>query len=228
MVFYGMEKGYEVSQVRTFSLGFYNYCYIIFDKKTREAVIVDPSWELDKIIDKLNQLNVQLKAIFLTHSHYDHVNLVEPLLDMYRPQVYMSKIEIDYYRYRCNNLVELYDMDWINIGAAKFLCIHTPGHTAGGMCYFLPDELFTGDTIFIEGCGLCDTKGGLPEQMFESIQRIKSIIPTHVKVYPSHSYGLPPGQKLQQLLKDNIYFNIDNKEYFINFRMRKRKLRYFI
>nr|WP_156130425.1 MBL fold metallo-hydrolase [Paenibacillus durus] len=202
---------------------FSNFTYIIIDKVTRNALIVDPAWELTKIVDKLNQLDAVLQGILLTHSHFDHVNLVAPLEALFNPYVYMSKAEIDYYGFRCNNLQAINDLDKISVGETMVTCMHTPGHTAGGMSYLLQDSIFTGDTIFIEGCGICNSWGGSPEQMFESIQRVKSSVSPHVRVYPGHSYGKAPGHTLQYLMRENIYFQIDNKENFIGWRMRKNQ-----
>ncbi|MCX8131498.1 MAG: MBL fold metallo-hydrolase [Clostridia bacterium] len=218
-----MVTSYEAYQIKTFSLGIYNYCYTVVDKTTRTAVLVDPAWELNKITDRLNQSEAQLDAVLLTHSHFDHINLVEPLLRLYNPDIYMSRKEIDYYKFRCRNLYELDDSDEITVGGTEISCILTPGHTTGGMCYLLSDRIFTGDTVFTEGCGVCNTRGGSAGQMFDSFQKIKSIVPSHVRVYPAHSFGMSPGQSLGHLLNNNIYFQIDKKEYFINFRMRKNQ-----
>jgi len=218
-----MNNGYEIHQIKTFFLTWSNYSYIVLDKITKSAMIVDPAWELNKIENKLNQLNANLVAIFLTHSHYDHVNMVNPLVKKYNPAVYMSKQEIGYYRYRCSNLEGLNDEETVKVGETDVTSILTPGHTAGGMCYLLQNSLFTGDTIFIEGCGICCGYGSSAAQLFESIQRVKSRIPENVNVYPGHSYGKPSGQTLKYLTKENIYFQIEKKEHFIDFRMRKNQ-----
>lgn len=218
-----MNNSYEVHQIKTFFLKWINYSYIVLDKATNSAIVIDPAWELDKITNKLCELNSNLVAIFLTHSHYDHVNIVDPLIKMYNPIVYMAKEEIDYYKFECINLKPLYDKETIRIGETYILCILTPGHTMGGMCYLLKNSLFTGDTIFIEGCGICFGDGGSEEQMFSSIQKVKSMVPKDVKVFPGHSYGKSPGQTIECLMRENIYFQIDTKEIFVNFRRRKNQ-----
>ncbi|MDQ0492233.1 MBL fold metallo-hydrolase [Paenibacillus brasilensis] len=162
---------YEIYQLNTRSYRFSNFIYIIIDKTTRNALIVDPAWKLNIIVDKLNQLDAALQGILLTHSHYDHVNLVAPLEGLFNPYVYMSKAETDYYGFRCNNLQAINDQDKISVGETMVTCMHTPGHTAGGVSYLLKDSIFTGDTIFIEGCGICNSWGGLPEQSPEGTGR---------------------------------------------------------
>lgn len=218
-----MNYEHEVHQIKTFHFQWCNYCYIVVDKSTQSALIIDPAWELLKISEKLSELKVDLKAIFLTHSHDDHVNLVDPLVNKFNPIVYMSKKEIEYYEYKCRNLRALNNNEKVSLGNTEVLSLLTPGHTAGSMCYLLPDSLFTGDTIFVEGCGVCNEPGGSADELFASIQRIKSEIHPYVRVYPGHSYGKNPGQTIEYLFKENLYFQIEKKEHFVNFRMRKNQ-----
>ncbi|MEW9701794.1 MBL fold metallo-hydrolase [Paenibacillus sp. SI8] len=198
-----------------------NFTYLIVDHHTRQVAIIDPSWELDKIESTLHMVNGHLTTILLTHSHYDHVNLVNRLLEKYNPQVYLSQQEIHFYNFECDNLHPFEDNEVIMLGDTQISCMLTPGHTYGSACFLISNHLFTGDTIFIEGCGICTTVGGDPEQMFHSIQRIKSAINPKVQIFPGHSFGKNPGYTLDYLLKQNIYFQFINKEHFIMFRMRK-------
>ncbi|HEX7057819.1 MAG TPA: MBL fold metallo-hydrolase [Bacilli bacterium] len=218
-----MAKTYQLFQIKLSSSGFINYAYLIMDKATKEAAIVDPAWELSKITDLLRETGAKLTTILLTHSHNDHVNLVRPLAEKYGCQVYMSKKEIEYYRFSSPNLNAVNDQDVIQLGHTPITCIFTPGHTAGGICYQLSHSLFTGDTIFAEGCGMCDTEGGSPEEMYESIQRIKAHVNPDTCVYPGHSYGKEPGAPLRHLIANNIYFQFSRKDSFIRFRMRKNQ-----
>lgn len=218
-----MNNGYELHQIKTFFIKWSNFCYIVIDATTKCAMIVDPSWELDKIVNQLNRLDANLVAIFLTHSHYDHVNLVDSLIEKYNPAVYMSQMESSYYRYYCSNLQTLRDEETIRIGNTDVTSILTPGHTAGGMCYLVHDCLFSGDTVFTEGCGICHGDGSSAEQMYESIQKIKARVPEDVRVYPGHSYGKGTGKTIKQLSKENIYFMMNDKDIFIKFRMRRKQ-----
>lgn len=218
-----MTYNYEVIPIKTTFLKWKNYTYIVLDKKTNSAFIVDPSWDIDKIVGKLDQLHAHLSGIFLTHSHYDHVNMVNYLIKRYDPDVYMSKKEIDYYHFNCSNLTGLEDEDVIHVGKTEIVSLLTPGHTFGGMCYLLKHVLFTGDTIFSEGCGICSGAGASAEQMFDSVQKVKERVHQDVRVFPGHSYGIAPGQTIKQLSMNNIYFQIDKKDRFIDFRMRKKQ-----
>lgn len=218
-----MNTTYEVYQFKVGFLNMLNFNYIIVDKTSGQTAIVDPAWDLELIIDTFSRLGVEPDKILLTHSHLDHVNMVRPLVDRFGSQVYMSAKEIDFYNFQCKNLNPVHDFDIINLGQTPICCILTPGHTAGGTCFLLSDSLFTGDTVFIEGCGVCSTIGGSADLMFESIQKIKKNVEPHIRIYPGHSFGKNPGYPLSYLLKNNIYFVIDVKEHFIKFRMRKNQ-----
>lgn len=215
-----MNDGYEIHELKTGYFHFLNYGYVIVDRATRYAAIVDPAWEIRKYTDLLKSLNVEVTAILLTHSHEDHVNLVQPLLNLYQPRIYMSEIEMDYYHYQSPNLTGFQHLDRIRIGNTVIECLLTPGHTAGSTCYLLADSMFSGDTVFTEGCGICNCPGGSPSDMYESIQMIKSYVPDNVKVYPGHSFGKSTGHTLGSLKEDNIYFQIYKKNHFVDFRMR--------
>ncbi|WP_438358042.1 MBL fold metallo-hydrolase [Brevibacillus dissolubilis] len=215
-----MHTGYDLYQIKVASANIRNFNYIVVDQATGQTAIVDPAWDLELITGTFRALGVKPDVILLTHSHDDHVNMAAPLVELYGSQVYMSAKEIDTYQFRCPNLNPVEDLDAIQLGETGITCLVTPGHTVGGTCYLLSESLFTGDTIFIEGCGICTTVGGSPYEMFESIQRVKRTVEPHVRVYPGHSFGKEPGQPLSYLLRNNIYFHIERIEHFIKFRMR--------
>lgn len=218
-----MPSTYKLTQLKSKTSLFKNYIYIVSDKNTKNAAIIDPAWEGAIIYDALDALGVNLTTILLTHSHYDHVNMVNPLLEKYSPQVYMSQREIEFYNFTCDNLHPLQDMQTLKLGETEILCLLTPGHTAGGMCYLLSDHIFTGDTVFIEGCGICNTDGGSAEDMFNSFQKLRNIIPLDVCVCPGHSYGKKPGMSFKEVQDNNLYFQISQKDHFVRFRMRKNQ-----
>ncbi len=216
-----MGLSYSTFKIKTRFLNMINYSYIVVDNESKKALVVDPSWEIDKIINKLNEENAMLTTILLTHSHEDHTNLVNALVKRYNANVYMSEKEINYYGFRCKNLQRLNDLDEICINKTKISCILTAGHTAGGMCYLLKNCMFTGDTLFSEGCGLCFGIGASAEKMYDSIQRIKSLVANDVLIFPGHSYGVEPGKSFGHLRMINAYLGIEDKKKFVDFRNRK-------
>ncbi|AIQ47421.1 polyketide biosynthesis protein [Paenibacillus sp. FSL R7-0273] len=222
-----MEATYDLFTIKTQCITFVNYAYLGIDKSSRKAFVVDPSWDVSQLVHKLNEHGATLEAVLLTHSHFDHTNMVNKLEMLYQPTVYLSKREAEYYRYRCNRLKTVEDMERIRIGDTLINCLVTPGHTQGSVCYWAGGNLFSGDTVFIEGCGLCDSEGGSAEDMYYSIHRLISLIPANVQVYPGHSFGEPPGREMSYLYKKNLYFQIDDINHFVKYRNRKNNTRIF-
>ncbi len=216
-----MRNKHNIHVLKLSFANFVNYSYIIVDEACRQAVIIDPAWELERIYNKIDEINAVITGILLTHSHFDHTNLAESIAEKYNANIYMSNKEIEYYNFNCRRLIPLYEGDIFRLGETVIKSIHTPGHTAGSTCYLVNDSLFTGDFIFIEGCGVCTSSGASAREMFTSIQKIKSNISMETRIFPGHSFGKPPGYPLKYLLKNNIYFQIDIMDKFIEFRQRK-------
>lgn len=214
------KKQTQVFMIRTRRAGIINYNYLLADLPTREVVFIDPSWEYEKLKMAVDNIRGHVKAVLLTHSHIDHTNLTEQFAEEYNAQVFMGRKEIMDYQFSCKNLTALENGDIIHFGESSLQCIDTPGHTSGSVCYHTDGMLFTGDTIFMEGCGICECPGGSPEDMYDSILKIKSMIQEDCRIYPAHSYGMPVGGLFEDVKKNNIYFNIREKKYFVEFRMR--------
>ncbi|MBA4543504.1 MBL fold metallo-hydrolase [Thermoactinomyces daqus] len=213
---------YELYPLRMSYSFFINNSYLIVEPESRQAIVIDPAWELNKITEQLERTKADLRAILLTHSHHDHVNLVPPLLERAQPDVFMSRAEIEVSGFRCPQLHALEDGDRLSLRQMELHCLLTPGHTAGSMCFWLEDSLFTGDTLFAEGCGACHLPGGSAEDLYVSIQKLKAAISDHVRIYPGHSFGQPPGQTMKHLREHNIYLQL-NRKHVISFRMRKNQ-----
>lgn len=211
----------KVCMLHTIFMQMKNYVYVGIDPETRKAFVVDPAWDMGKIEQCLEQENAILDKVLLTHSHMDHVNLANQLAKKYNVPVYMSQEEKDYYQFRCFNLHSFRDEETIAVGTKKIRCLVTPGHTKGGTCYLVEKHAFTGDTLFIEGCGMCKIPGGSASEMFYSVQRLKKEFTDETLIYPGHRYYNMPGQTMEYVKEHNIYLNMDDKERFISFRNRK-------
>jgi hydroxyacylglutathione hydrolase len=202
----------SVYPLRVKKYWFINYCYLITHLSSKTGVLVDPAWEMDTIEKQLSDRNITLQGILLTHSHPDHINLAEPIANKYNIPVYMSRDEIDFYRFSCPNLIAIDNFSPFILAGIIIEPLLTPGHTYGGTSFLIEDNLFCGDTIFIEGCGICTAKGGNPEVLYDSLQIIKKAISLQTKIYPGHCYGLPVGQTFDFVLANNIYLQFDSKE----------------
>jgi hydroxyacylglutathione hydrolase len=212
----------KLTIIKTSRLVFKNYTYLIVNEASKQGILIDPAWELAKYNEALKVDNIKLSAILLTHHHLDHSHLANDLAIQHECPVYMAQDEIQYYQFKCNNLQPIpSDCEFFDIAGISIRVIATPGHTYGGVCYLIDNQLFTGDTLFNEGCGICNTKGGNPRQMYDSLQKFKSVLSKDTLIYPGHEFKYPIGQSFDFLMKNNIYMQINDIEDFIKFRMRK-------
>lgn len=204
-----------------------NNVYVIIDKKTGNAAIVDPACDIEQIDQLIKNKKIKLNTVLITHTHEDHIRRVEDIVLAYDSDVYVSRPEKEFYSYNCKNCITFEDNDEILIGETKVTCWITPGHTAGSSCFILEDSVFVGDTVFIEGCGNCVSEGSSPVDLYYSVRKIRNQLPDNVKVYSGHTYFHKPGKELAFLKENNIYFLIDDKEKFVDFRMRKGQSNHF-
>lgn len=215
-------ESYHVYQMKVEHSGFINYAYIIVDDATQKAAVVDPSWDYDAVVRVLKKLNVQAEMILLTHLHPDHAFCAHRFpKDFPDCRIYLSRQEYEYYGYAAEGL-QLFEDDAVQmLGGTSIRCLVTPGHTKGSACYLLHGELFAGDTVFAEGCGICSCAGGDAEAMYRSFQRLKQTVRQDVRVYAAHSFGYVQGKTMAELMRCNIYFQFETMESFV--RMRNRK-----
>jgi hydroxyacylglutathione hydrolase len=196
-----------------------NYSYLVVEPSRQQAVIVDPAWEMEKIKQALLEAQASVSGILITHSHPDHIDLAEPLAAEYDCPIWMSTEEIEFSGFKAKHLVAIDANPW-PVGEMLIEPILTPGHTPGCICYLIGDNLFSGDVLFAEGCGICpDIRAA--HTMFASLQNLKRRVKPQTRIFPGHSYGTQPGQLLSRLLEENIYMHFSDKESFAAFRMRK-------
>lgn len=170
-------------------------CYIVLDNDTKEGVIIDPGTDADKISDWIEQNGIKVKYVLLTHGHYDHTDAVDELITNYNIPFLMNKKD---YEMIVNNTQVfgkitsktperfIKDGDEINIGKNAIKCISTPGHSEGGMCFFIDDLLFAGDTLFCSSVGRWDLPGGDYNTLMNSIVDKLFVLPENTKVMPGH------------------------------------------
>lgn len=176
--------------------------YVIYDENRMEAVVVDPADRGADIYEAITNAGLSVVGILLTHGHFDHIGGVSELKALSGSKVYASALEreilldpklnesID----MGGNVVtvtpdiELNDKEKFCLGGIEFEAISTPGHTAGGMSYYLKNEkvLFSGDTLFEGAVGRCDLPTGSMSVIIKSIKEKLMILPDEVIVYPGH------------------------------------------
>lgn len=176
--------------------------YVIYDDAIREAVIVDPADRGADIYEAIENAGLTAAGILLTHGHFDHISGVIELRAKSGCKVYASELEREVLSDPVLNEsvgmgrksvsitadVELSDGDEIELGGMKFTAISTPGHTKGGMSYYLEAEkrLYCGDTLFRESVGRTDLPTGSFSEIVRSIKDKLLILPEEVIAYPGH------------------------------------------
>lgn len=175
-------------------------CYIAASEVTREAAIINPGADFNKIDSKLNELKVTPKIIILTHCHGDHIGAVEDLVDKYGLKVYIHREDAEGLKDSGMNFTKsmfrkeisikadvlLEDGDQINLGDLKFEIIHTPGHTKGGICIKAGNIMMTGDTLFRRSIGRTDFPGGSYDEIISSIKDKIFKYDDDTVIYPGH------------------------------------------
>lgn len=183
-------------------LGDLTNCYIVADEETKEAFIIDPGAEAEKIIEMVKILKVKVKYIILTHCHGDHIGALNEIKEKLEGQIlihraeaeglYKEEINLSYYIGIDSPELEadsrLDDKDKIHLGNIEFEIIHTPGHTKGGICIYCKEHkmIFTGDTLFRGTWGRTDLPTGSFEDIMHSITNKIMILPEDTIVYPGH------------------------------------------
>jgi hydroxyacylglutathione hydrolase len=197
-----------------------NFIYFLGDRRTRSVAVVDPAWHAPTILAEAERLDVKITALLCTHSHFDHVNAVEPLLRSIDVPVHMLAPEVEYFGFQCENLIVSRPGDIVKIGEQLELqMMHTPGHTPGSCSYRLRDAIVTGDTLFVNGCGRCDFVGGDPQTMYATLRSLVEKLPADTRMYPGHNYGPTRSATLDEQLRENPYLQHRTVAEFVAHRM---------
>lgn len=175
--------------------------YVLYNEKTREAVIIDPSFDTKKIKDCVKAEKLKVVAIFLTHGHYDHIAGLEEIRSQYGVPVYIGKDDAQMLLDSRINLSEsfgepitckpaehlLEDGETIHVAGMQIKAISTPGHTRGGVTYVVDDVLFTGDTLFNLSIGRTDFPGGDFDELMQSLKKLSALDEKEdYTVHPGH------------------------------------------
>ena len=176
--------------------------YIVYHTETREAVLIDPPSNADFILNTLRRQRFKLQGIFLTHGHIDHMGAVADIkAALPEVQVYAAREEQEVLGDVSMNLsamfgsrmtleadVYLRDGETLSMLGTQIECRLVPGHTKGGMCYYIPEEgmVFAGDTLFAGSVGRSDFPTGSASTLINAITEQLFVLPDETKVYPGH------------------------------------------
>ena len=162
-----------------------NYIYLLRNEHKNITSVIDPG-EAEPVINFLNNKRWHLDEVVNTHHHHDHIGGNRKLIDIYKSKL----IAPSYENNRISNIdIVVSDNEAINITGISTKVFHTPGHTLGHVCFYMPEEkcLFSGDTLFYLGCGRVFE--GTMNQMWTSLLKLKSL-PEDTSVYCGHEYTL--------------------------------------
>lgn len=191
-------------------------CFIIADNHTKEALLIDPGDEPERILELITENNFRIKFIVCTHAHFDHVGALPEIKKETNALIVIHKNEVGIYKhtremasswgYELEPLPEpdilVSEGDNLNIGDSQFKIFHTPGHSPGGICIFGGGILITGDTLFKGSVGRTDLLGGNIEELIISFKRLMSL-PEETKVLPGHG----PTSTIRQEKVNNYFSN---------------------
>jgi len=216
----GLPPAPEVIQIEVGLLQ--NFCEILYCPETREAAIVDPAFEVDRLLREAAGAGLTVRTVLVTHTHHDHIDGVEETVRRTGARVVVHPNEADKVRPLARDLHLVGDREDLAIGRRGVRALATFGHTVGGTCYLADGWVVTGDVLFVGGCGRTDFPGGDTAALWRSLQRLCEL-PEETRVYPGHDYGSTRTSSIGREMLENPYLRCGTFEEFRELRERKRK-----
>jgi len=188
-----------------------NFTYVLEDEETQESVIIDPSWDLDLVIDVMEKNSLKVKYIINTHHHFDHTIGNDAMAKSTG-----SKI-IQHSASALKNDIRISDGDTIKFGNSELTVVHTPGHSKDSICLVGDSKVFSGDTLFVGSCGRVDLPGGSAKELYHSLFDIISKMNENLVLYPGHNYGNSPTSTIGREKKTNVVLQPRTENEFLEF-----------
>jgi len=209
--------------LKQFKLGpMENFVYILGSKSTREVTVIDPAWEIEFILNFLNENDLKLTSALVTHYHPDHIGGgmmgqsipgLQELMALNPVKVFVNKHEAEGVKkvtgLEDSDLQIVDSGDHLKIGENDIEFLHTPGHTPGSQCFSVNNNLVSGDTLFINGCGRVDLPGSNSDDMYHSLRHLCSL-PDDMMLYPGHHYSPEECATMKETKEKNAYLNISD------------------
>jgi hydroxyacylglutathione hydrolase len=205
-----------------------NFVYLIGDPATRQAAVVDPAWDVDKILELAASDGYRIERILITHYHPDHLggdlfgNKIQgtaELLNRIKAKVHLHKHEAEGAKQIAglsdSDIEKMDSGDTIKLGELEISFIHTPGHTPGSQCFLVDGNLVSGDTLFVNSCGRVDLPGSDPEQMYYSLNHTLRNLDDATVVYPGHAYSPEGSTTIGAQKRTNLYMRFASVDEFL-------------
>jgi len=196
-----------------------NFAYAVGDRRTGEALLVDPAYAVGDLLAVLEADGMRLVGVLGTHYHADHVGGsfggwtvegVAALLERTPVPVHVQRAEVPWVVRSAGvgegELAAHDSGDVVRVGEVEVELLHTPGHTPGSQCFLVRNRLVAGDTLFLEGCGRTDLPGSDPAAMYESLTTRLARVPDEAVLFPGHLYSAAPSATMGETRRTNFVF----------------------
>src|SRR5437660_563269 len=202
-----------------------NFVYAIGDRDTGDTVLVDPAYDVQRLLDIVAEDEMSVTGVLATHYHVDHVGGsmmgleiqgVRELLDKVAVPVHVQRDEAEWVKRGADltddELLTHDSGDVLRVGDIEIQLIHTPGHTPGSQCFLVGGRLVAGDTLFLEGCGRTDLPGADAGKMYESITQRLAAVPDDTVLFPGHLYSPEASATMGETRRRNYVFRFPTRD----------------
>ena len=212
-------SGRDIAKTDQIAKQMVNFVYLIGDRQSGEAVVVDAAYDIAGILSVLETDGMRLTGALATHYHQDHIggsifgNEIAGLAELIGTTpvpVHVQKAEaagvVKVTGLSLTDLVLHDSGDILSVGDIPIELLHTPGHTPGSQCFLLDGHLVAGDTLFLEGCGRTDLPGGDAEQLYFSITQKLAKVSDDTLLFPGHLYAPDPYASMGEVRENNYVY----------------------
>jgi len=188
-----------------------NFTYLVAEAEGGDAVVIDPSYGIDPVLERIDDRHVKVRYILNTHSHQDHCAGNQEVRDRTGAKVVAHRVA------PLQQDLSVEDGDEFTSGRLKFRVVHTPGHTKDSVLYLFEGQVATGDTLFVGECGRTDLPGGDPSEMYDSLMHRVLELEDALVVLPGHDYGPTPTSTIGREREENYTLQPRTREEFLRF-----------
>jgi len=202
-----------------------NFVYLIGDRETGEALVVDPAYAVAEVLQLAAEDGMRVIGTLATHYHPDHiggdlfgheVEGIREVLELQGMKIHVQRDEAPWVKQMTgvsDSDLAIHDSsDVVRVGEIEVELIHTPGHTPGSQCFLVQNRLVAGDTLFLDGCGRTDLPGGDPRQLYLSLTQKLSKVPDDAVLFPGHLYSAAGSASMGETRQSNAVLKPRSEE----------------